>query len=102
MTTVRLCREISLEQAVPLSTCYRRASELASEGLLMVERIVVTGEGKRYAVYRSSFRGVEIISNLEVISATAELNPVVAEKFNRMWQNGGRPVDEHDRSSWTH
>ena len=95
-------QEISLEQAVPLSTCYRRASGLANEGLLMVERIVVTGEGKRYAVYRSSFRGVEIISNLEVISATAELNPDVAEKFNRMWLNGGRPVDEHDRSSWTH
>ncbi len=82
-------QEISLEQAVPLSTCYRRTSELARNGLLMVERIVVTGEGKRFAVYRSSFRGVQMASNLELLTASAELNPDVAEKFHRMWLNSG-------------
>jgi hypothetical protein len=94
-------QEISLEQAVPLSTCYRRASELAERGLLMVERIVVTGEGKRYAVYRSSFRTVQITSDLVVTSATAEVNPDVSEKFHRLWLNSGRPADEQDRSSWS-
>ncbi len=94
-------QEISLEQAVPLSTCYRRASDLAEKGLLMVERIVVTGEGKRYAVYRSSFKSVQITSNLEVTSATAELNPDVAEKFHRMWLNNSRPAQEQDRMSWS-
>lgn len=94
-------QEISLEQAVPLSTCYRRASELAHKGLLIVERIVVTGEGKRYAVYRSSFRRVEITSNLERMSATADLNPDVAEKFHRMWLNAGSPSGGEDHSYWT-
>jgi hypothetical protein len=94
-------QEISLEQAVPLSTCYRRTSDLARNGLLMVERIVVTGEGKRYAVYRSSFKGVEMASNLELLSASAELNPDVAEKFHRMWLNSGCPVKERERSSWS-
>ena len=94
-------QEISLEQAVPLSTCYRRASDLAEKGLLMVERIVVTGEGKRYAVYRSSFKSVQITSNLEITSATAELNPDVADKFHRMWLNSPRPVDQQDRMSWS-
>ncbi len=94
-------QEISLEQAVPLSTCYRRTSELARNGLLMVERIVVTGEGKRFAVYRSSFRGVQMASNLELLTASAELNPDVAEKFHRMWLNSGYPIKEHDHSSWS-
>ena len=93
-------QEISLEQAVPLSTCYRRASDLARKGLLMVERIVVTGEGKRFAVYRSSFRSVKIDSDLVGISASAVLNPDVAEKFNRMWLIGVQPAAEHSRSSW--
>ncbi len=97
----RTVQEISVEQAIPLSTCYRRASELAHKGLLMIERIVVTGEGKRYAVYRSSFKALKITSDLETVSATAELNPSVAEKFHRMWLNGGMPTSEQDRSSWT-
>ena len=68
-------QEISLEQAVPLSTCYRRTSELARNGLLMVERIVVTGEGKRFAVYRSSFKCVQISSNLEVMPPPTPTKP---------------------------
>ena len=94
-------QEISLEQAVPLSTCYRRASELAHKGLLIVERIVVRGEGKRYAVYRSSFKCVQITSDLESTTAMAELNPDVAEKFHRMWLNSGGPVGEKEGPSWS-
>ncbi|MGA2664617.1 MAG: hypothetical protein ABSF83_06720 [Nitrososphaerales archaeon] len=96
-------QEISLEQAVPLSTCYRRTSELSNQGLLMVERIVVTGEGKRYAIYRSSFRAVEISSNLETISASAQVNPDVAEKFNRTWLNAASGVsnEKADHSTWS-
>ncbi len=89
-------QEISLEQAVPLSTCYRRTSELSRNGLLMVERIVVTGEGKRFAVYRSSFKCVQISSNLEVMSANARLNPDVAEKFHLLWMNGSYSDKEED------
>jgi len=94
-------QEISLEQAVPLSTCYRRTGELSRNGLLMVERIVVTGEGKRYAVYRSSFTSVQISSNIEVTSASARINPDVAEKFHLLWMNSGRPGENDDGSPWS-
>jgi hypothetical protein len=76
-------QEISVEQAVPLSTCYRRTRELVDHGLLVVERIVVTSEGKRYAVFRSSFRSVEISSDLSEMSLSAELNEDVAGKFRQ-------------------
>jgi len=77
-------QDISVEQAVPLSTCYRRARELVNEGILVVERIVVTGEGKRFAVYRSSFKEVDVASDFRGISASAEVNEAAAEKF-RKW-----------------
>src|ERR1700722_13456080 len=94
-------QEISAEQAVPLSSCYRRTRELTDKGLLVVERIVITGEGKRYAVYRSSFKEVQISSNLVEISATAELNPDVAEKFHSRRLVPGPAVEEQKRASLT-
>jgi len=85
VTGGKTVQEISLEQAVPLSTCYRRARDLLDEGLLVVERLVVTGDGKRYSVYRSSFKTMEISSDLRTLSVTAELNEDVAGKFRDRW-----------------
>jgi len=93
-------QEISLEQAVPRSTCYRRAADLANNGLLVVERIMVTDDGKRYAVYRSSFRSVQMASELGVISATAMLNVDVADKFHRLWAASGRADNEPSPNRW--
>ena len=95
-------QDISVEQAVPLSTCYRRARELVDQGILVVETIVVTGEGKRYAVYRSSFKSVEMASDFRGLSASAELNEAVAEKFRSWWfyssyPNGKKESDQLNR-----
>jgi DNA-binding Lrp family transcriptional regulator len=81
----RTAQEISIEQALPLSSCYRRIRELVDQGLLVVERIVVTREGKRYTLYRSSFRTVEMAADFRELSVSAELNEDVAEKFRRKW-----------------
>ena len=81
----KTAQEISVEQALPLSSCYRRIRELVDQGLLMVERIVVTTGGKRYALYRSSFRTVEMVADLSEVSVSAELNADVAEKFRLKW-----------------
>lgn len=76
-------QEISLEQAVPLSTCYRRAHELMEGGLLVPERIVLTPDGKRFTVFRSAFKKVQIVSDLADTSVSVELNPEVAAKFRQ-------------------
>jgi DNA-binding Lrp family transcriptional regulator len=81
----RSAKEISVEQAVPLSSCYRRIRELVDQGLLLVERIIVTAGGKRYALYRSSFRTVEMFADFDEVSVSAELNAEVAEKFRQKW-----------------
>jgi hypothetical protein len=76
-------QEISAEQAVPLSSCYRRAHDLVDRGLLVVEKIVVTAEGKRYAIFRSCFERVEIELNLSEISVSVKMNEDVADKFQQ-------------------
>jgi hypothetical protein len=78
-------QDISLEQAVPLSTCYRRARKLVDQGLLVVERIVLTRNGTRYVVYRNSLRTIEMSLDFRGLSASAELNEDVADKFRRRW-----------------
>ena len=39
--------EISAEQNLPLSACYRRTRQFLDEGLMILERIVVTQTGKK-------------------------------------------------------
>ncbi len=76
----RTVQDISSEQAIPLSTCYRVSNELLAQGLLVVERVFVTEGGKRYCVYRSAFKTIEIISNFHGVYISAELNDDVLEK----------------------
>lgn len=84
LTRGKTVQEISLEQAVPLSTCYRRAHELMEGGLLVPERIVLTPDGKRFTVFRSAFKRVQISSDLAETSVSVELNQEVAAKFQQM------------------
>jgi hypothetical protein len=67
-------REISDEQAVPLSTCYRLSRELVGQGLLVVERIIVSESGKRYCLYRNCFKNIEFAFDFQELSVSAELN----------------------------
>lgn len=56
----RSVEEICSETGVPLSTAYRRIHEMAEGGLIFPERVVLTKDHKRYAVYRSAFSKVTV------------------------------------------
>jgi DNA-binding Lrp family transcriptional regulator len=77
--------DLSRANDIPMSTCYRRVHELLDMGLLLIERIVVTPEGKRYEVFRSSYRSFSINFGGAGVSATVEVNEDVAEKLRRIW-----------------
>lgn len=47
--------EIRSETGVPLSTAYRLVHGMAEDGLVVQERIVVTGSGSKYVIYRATF-----------------------------------------------
>jgi DNA-binding transcriptional ArsR family regulator len=78
----RTIEEISSSERIPLSTCYRRMQELVDAGLVVVERIVITGSGKRYATYRSCYRSFRISADPHGVVVEAETNKAAAEK---MW-----------------
>ena len=76
---------LSRENDIPMSPCYRRVHELRDAGLLVVERIVVTPEGKRYELVRSAYRTFSIDFDGRAVKVTVEINEEIAEKLRRLW-----------------
>jgi DNA-binding Lrp family transcriptional regulator len=77
--------DMSRENDIPLSTCYRRVHELLDAQILVVERIIVTPEGKKYELLRSAYRAVNISFDGGAIKVEAVINEDVAEKLRRLW-----------------
>lgn len=78
--------EITHETGIPLSTVYRRIHELEEEGLLLLEEIVLTGNGRRYSLYRSAFSRMTMALGPSGLRIWVTLNENVAYKFHRKWQ----------------
>ena len=77
--------DMSRENDIPLSTCYRRVHELLDSQILVVERIIVTPEGKKYELLRSAYRAVNVSFDGGVMKVDAIINEDVAEKLRRLW-----------------
>jgi DNA-binding Lrp family transcriptional regulator len=77
----RTIEEISSRDRIPLSTCYRRVQKLVDDGLVVVDRIIITNSGKRYATYRSCFRSFRISADPHGVAVEAEINKDVREKI---------------------
>jgi DNA-binding Lrp family transcriptional regulator len=77
--------DMSRENDIPLSTCYRRVHELLASQILVTERIVVTPEGKKYELLRSAYRAVNVSFDGGVMKVEATINEDVAEKLKRLW-----------------
>jgi DNA-binding Lrp family transcriptional regulator len=77
--------DMSRENDIPLSTCYRRVHELLDSQILVVERIIVTPEGKKYELLRSAYRAVNVSFDGGVMKVDALINEDVADKLRRLW-----------------
>lgn len=91
--------EISAEQGLPLSTCYRKVRFLVDGGLLLLERMVVTKTGKRFAVYRSSFSEAKIDFINGGVAVEVTPNPQVLDKLRRRWLETAYQAPEGQRDS---
>ena len=76
--------DMSRENDIPLSTCYRRVHELLDAQILVVEKIIVTPEGKKYELLRSAYRAVNVSFDGGVMNVEAHFIEYVAEKLRRM------------------
>ena len=78
---------LSAENGIPLSTAYRRVHDLEAQGIIIVERVVLTSSGKRYSIYRSAFTEVKIDLESNGLSVQVTPNRDVADKLFRFWQS---------------
>lgn len=77
--------DISKENEIPLSTCYRRVHELLDAQVILVEKIIVTPDGKKYELVRSAYRAINVAFDGGLMKVEAVLNEDVAEKLKRLW-----------------
>ena len=53
-------QELSVLFDIPIATCYRKLKELELAGLVTIDGKLLTREGKRFAVYKSQVRSIDI------------------------------------------
>ena len=80
--------EISKEQHVPISTCYRRIHELQRFGIVKVDKTVIQSDGKKFVCYRTSFKNASISLESGELKVDVELNREDgSDRLHQMWSS---------------
>ena len=77
--------DMSRDNDIPLSTAYRRVHELLDAQILIVEKIIITPDGKKYELLRSAYRAINVSFDGGQMKVEATINEDVAEKLKRLW-----------------
>ncbi len=77
--------DIIKETNIPHTTAYRKINWMLQEGLLTVEKIHITPDGKKYSLFRSTLKSIAVKyeQNKVVVEAEYGVNPQekIAERF---------------------
>ena len=77
--------DIIKEANIPHTTAYRKINWMLQEGLLTVEKIHITPDGKKFSLFRSTLKSITVKyeQNKVVIEAEYNVNPQekTAERF---------------------
>ena len=86
-TTERSCSamEIVHDCKLPPSSVYRRISEFVEAGLLSVDRIIITKEGKKFSLYRSTVREIRAEYRSGQFELNITPNEDVVSRLTRLW-----------------
>ena len=76
----RSVNDIIKETAIPHTTAYRKVKWLLDQGLLSVEKITITEEGKKFSLVRSTLRSFEVKYKLGNVIVEGEQNFNPAER----------------------
>lgn len=83
--SAKTIEEIASETGIPISSCYKKVSRLVDEGVLLLQRIVVTSTGKRSACCRAAISGATIVMDQEGLRVSLVPNGDIAEKLQATW-----------------
>ena len=73
--------DIIRETNVPHTTAYRKIKWLVDEKLLVVDKVLINDEGKKYSLFHSIFRSINVKYENNTIFVDAEKN---IEPLNRL------------------
>ncbi len=88
-TTEKPCSAMEIIHAgtLPPSSVYRRISEFVNVGLLAVDKMVITKDGKKFSLYRSTIRDVRAEYKAGEIELSVSFNEDVVSKLTRLWSS---------------
>jgi predicted transcriptional regulator len=66
---------------IPHTTAYRKINWLLDKGLLLVDKIEVTSDGKKYSLVRSILKSLHVRYDYDSLIVEAEYNLDAAEKL---------------------
>ena len=66
--------DVIKETNIAHTTCYRKTNWLLKEGLLIVDKIVITLEGKRFSLFHSVLKSINIKYESNDVIVEAEQN----------------------------
>ena len=78
--------EICSETGVPTSTAYRKISEMTESGLIFIERVTVSDEGKKHIVYRAAYSKVAVQCDPGNFVVESTPNAYVPDIVYRLWR----------------
>jgi len=71
--------------AIPHTTAYRLVNDLKDQGLLVVEKLMLSSDGKKYALYRSTFKSVTVNLCGDKIEVDAAPNLDIKDKAFKLF-----------------
>jgi predicted transcriptional regulator len=77
--------EISKEQHIPVSTCYRRIHEMLEYGIVRPDRTIIQEDGKKFICYKSSFKNATIQLESGELKVDLVSNRDPAYKLSDIW-----------------
>jgi predicted transcriptional regulator len=66
---------------IPHTTAYRKINWMLDKGLLLIDKIEVTSDGKKYSLVRSILKSLHVRYDYNSLIVEAEYNLDAAEKF---------------------
>ena len=92
MNQSKSASDIIRETNVPHTTAYRKIKWLVDEKLLVVDKVLINDEGKKYSLFHSVFRSiiVKYENNKILIDAEQNIEPLnrLTERFFSLGQVG--------------
>ncbi|MFQ6012405.1 MAG: ArsR/SmtB family transcription factor [Thermoplasmata archaeon] len=83
----RSAMDLIREEGLPSSSAYRRIRELEKDGLVAVARTVLTADGKKYQMYKATFREVSLKFHAGEMVVTAVPNLDAVQKAFRLFHS---------------